>query len=148
MPYYSTPPASCILPAYHWLQLKFRVNCYYLPNKGEHATRHCIRSYGYAPSGERTGSAFSRYSAAHPERPEIPIFIAPPAAFRTRCSTVLLVERESQVAHRPSVSALLSSPAIPLILLTPGPASQGQQADRRGVVWVGCTGRVLCGTLP
>lgn len=62
----------------------------------EHKDVAPAKRHGYTPGGERSGAAFTEYSSAHPERPEIPIFIAPPAEFRTRCSTVLLVERESQ----------------------------------------------------
>jgi uncharacterized protein with NRDE domain len=55
--------------------------------------------YGYAPGGERSGSAFESYAAAHPERPEIPIFIPPPALYRTRCSTLLLIDAHQNITY-------------------------------------------------
>ena len=55
--------------------------------------------YGFQPSGERSGPAFERYAAAHPERPEIPIFISPPAPYRTRASTLLLIDTHQNIHY-------------------------------------------------
>ena len=58
-----------------------------------------VASHGFQAGGERSGDAFEKYSAAHPERPEIPIFIAPPAPYRTRCSTLLLIDAQRNVHY-------------------------------------------------
>eukprot|EP01043_Picozoa_sp_COSAG02_P029622 COSAG02_NODE_1852_length_10661_cov_3.072429_15_plen_123_part_00 len=55
--------------------------------------------YGFQPGGERSGPAFERYAAKHPERPELPIFISPPAPYRTRASTLLLIDTHQNIHY-------------------------------------------------
>lgn len=55
--------------------------------------------YGWQPGGERSGRTFECYAAAHPERPEIPIFVTPPALYRTRCSTLLLIDTQQNIHY-------------------------------------------------
>ena len=37
------------------------------------------QQHGWVPGGDREGRAYERYAEAHPARPDLPVFIAPPA---------------------------------------------------------------------
>merc|ERR1712066_864549 len=43
------------------------------------------------------GPHVDAYRSNYPSRPEIPIFIQPPVDYRTRCSTVLLIDRSQHI---------------------------------------------------